>query len=49
MTDTLSHLDISTEARERAAERDEALPDGSYPIRNKGDLQRAIQSCSVQE
>ena len=25
MTDTLSHLDISTEARERAAERDEAL------------------------
>ena len=44
MTDTLSHLDISTEARERAAERDEALPDGSYPIRNKGDLQRAIQS-----
>ena len=44
MTDTLSHLDISTEAREKAAERDEALPDGSYPIRNKGDLARAIQS-----
>jgi hypothetical protein len=44
MTDVLSHLDISTEARERAAEKDEALPDGSYPIRNKGDLQRAIQS-----
>lgn len=44
MTDVLSHLEISTDARERAAENNEALPDGSYPIRNKGDLQRAIQS-----
>lgn len=44
MTDSLSHLDISTETREKAAEKGEALPDGSYPIRNKGDLSRAIQS-----
>lgn len=42
--DFLEHFDISTEARKAAADRDEALPDGSYPIRNKADLQRAIQA-----
>lgn len=42
--DIVSHLEISTETREKAAEKGEALPDGSYPIRNKGDLSRAIQS-----
>jgi len=36
--------DISTEVREAAAEKGEALPDGSYPIRNKADLKRAIQA-----
>ena len=40
----MTHLDISTDARKRLAENNEALLDGSYPIRNKGDLQRAIQS-----
>jgi len=35
-------VDISEKSRQAAAERDEALPDGSYPIRNKADLRRAI-------
>lgn len=35
---------IGTEARKKAAQQGQALPDGSYPIRNKDELRRAIQS-----
>lgn len=34
----------STESRDKAAKKHEALPDGSYPIHDKADLKRAIQS-----
>jgi hypothetical protein len=36
--------ELDTEQRRRLAERGEALPDGSFPIRNKEDLRDAIQS-----
>jgi hypothetical protein len=36
--------ELDTEERRRLAERGEALPDGSFPIRNKGDLKDAVQS-----
>lgn len=35
---------ISMRARKRLASEGKALPDGSYPIRNSGDLKNAIQS-----
>ena len=35
---------ISRETREKLAEKGEALPDGSYPIRNVEDLKNAIQA-----
>ena len=35
---------ISADERKRAAKKGEALPDGSYPIRNEDDLRNAIQS-----
>jgi hypothetical protein len=35
---------ISMRARKRLAKEGKALPDGSYPIRNAGDLRNAIQS-----
>ena len=35
---------ISMRARKRLAKEGKALPDGSYPIRNSGDLRNAIQS-----
>lgn len=35
---------ISKAARDEAADQGYALPDGSYPIRNKGELMRAIMS-----
>lgn len=35
---------VATEERERLADRGAALPDGSYPIANKGDLRNAIQA-----
>lgn len=38
------YADISAEARKRAAKKGEAMPDGSYPIRNTDDLKNAIQS-----
>jgi hypothetical protein len=40
----LTAADISPEVRRRAAKKGNALPDGSYPIRNVGDLKNAIQS-----
>mgnify|MGYP003350719013 CR=1 FL=1 len=36
--------DYSTSARERMAESDQAMPDGSFPIANESDLRNAIQS-----
>jgi hypothetical protein len=36
--------ELDTEERRKLAERGEALPDGSFPIRNKGDLKDAVQS-----
>lgn len=35
---------VSAKTREKAAERGEAMRDGSFPIRDKKDLQRAIQA-----
>lgn len=36
--------ELDTEERRKLAERGQALPDGSFPIRNKEDLKDAIQS-----
>lgn len=36
--------DLDTNERRRLAEEGKALPDGSFPIRNREDLQDAIQS-----
>jgi hypothetical protein len=36
--------ELDTEQRRRLAERGEALPDGSFPIRNREDLRDAVQS-----
>lgn len=36
--------ELDAEERRKLAERGEALPDGSFPIRNKADLKDAIQS-----
>lgn len=42
---TIVHLaDISTDARKKLAQTGEALPDGSYPIRNTSDLENAISA-----
>ena len=40
----LDMAELDTEARRNLAGRGEALPDGSFPIRNRGDLRDAIQS-----
>ena len=36
--------EFDTEERRKLAEQGKALPDGSFPIRNREDLQDAIQS-----
>lgn len=36
--------EFSTKQREKLSEENEAMPDGSYPIRNRADLKRAIQA-----
>jgi hypothetical protein len=36
--------DLDTQERRKLAEEGKALPDGSFPIRNREDLQDAIQS-----
>ncbi|HEY2803658.1 MAG TPA: hypothetical protein VGJ67_07035 [Actinomycetota bacterium] len=36
--------DLDTEDRKKLAEEGKALPDGSFPIRNREDLKDAIQS-----
>ena len=38
------YADISPKVRERLASEGKALPDGSYPIRNVGDLKNAVQA-----
>lgn len=40
----LAKADYSTGQREAAAEKGNALPDGSFPINNKADLRNAIQA-----
>jgi hypothetical protein len=39
-----NRMDISTAARDKAAKDGDALSDGSYPIRNRADLARAIKA-----
>ena len=36
--------DLGTNQRRKLADKGEALPDGSFPIRNKKDLKDAVQS-----
>jgi hypothetical protein len=36
--------ELDTKERRKLAEQGKALPDGSFPIRNREDLQDAIQS-----
>ena len=36
--------ELDTEERRKLADQGKALPDGSFPIRNRDDLQDAIQS-----
>ena len=36
--------DLDTEERQKLADQGKALPDGSFPIRNREDLENAIQS-----
>lgn len=36
--------ELDAEQRRKLAERGEALPDGSFPIRNREDLRDAVQS-----
>ena len=36
--------ELGTEERRKLADQGKALPDGSFPIRNREDLQDAIQS-----
>ena len=40
----LSKADFSAQQRRRMAAYGAAMPDGSFPIRNRADLQNAIQS-----
>jgi hypothetical protein len=40
----LDMAELDAEQRRKLAERGEALPDGSFPIRNKEDLSDAVQS-----
>lgn len=42
--DPVQKRDYNTEARRRMAESGQAMPDGSFPIANRADLQNAIQS-----
>jgi hypothetical protein len=42
--ETVEFAEISDKARQRLAKEGKALPDGSYPIRNVGDLKNAIKA-----
>lgn len=41
--ESLEKADFTEKQRERLADKKEALPDGSFPIRNKSDLKNAIR------
>lgn len=41
--ESLEKADFTEEQREKLAKKKEALPDGSFPIRNKSDLKNAIR------
>lgn len=43
-TDFLLEKEFTEKQREKAAEKGNALPDGSYPINNVQDLKNAIKS-----
>ena len=43
-TKEVDMADLDTEERRKLAETGKALPDGSFPIRNREDLKDAIQS-----
>ena len=43
-THNLEKRDYSMDARRRMAEAGAAMPDGSFPIANRGDLMNAIRS-----
>lgn len=40
----MSHAEMSTKERKELAEEDEALPNGSFPIRNREDLHKAVEA-----
>lgn len=40
----LSHVEFKVSEREKLSNEGKAMPDGSYPIRNRADLARAIQA-----
>lgn len=40
----IAQMTFSTEKREELKEKGQAMPHGEYPIRNRGDLKRAIQA-----
>lgn len=42
--DDMAKAEFSSDQRKRLASQGQALPDGSYPIRNKSDLSNAIQA-----
>lgn len=44
LDEAVNKKDFYTKERESLAKKDEALPDGSFPIRNKQDLKDAIRS-----
>lgn len=44
MLNDIQKRDYNTAARRRMAESGQAMPDGSFPIANRADLQNAIQS-----
>lgn len=44
IVDALQKRDFSDEKRTELADKGHALPDGSYPIENKGDLKNAIKA-----
>lgn len=40
----VEHKDFSQKERDKLAEKNQAMPHGGYPIRNRADLQKAIQA-----
>lgn len=44
MPDDLGKRDFSQDQRDQAADKGQALPDGSFPIKTSGDLKNAVQA-----